>query len=548
MKKTLYIAAALLGTAALTSCDDDFARPPLVLAETLDLEANMSIEDFKTRYWSTIKSGPATIGLTDEGDSIILTGRVCSSDESGNIYKNIIIQTLDNEGDQVALTFSVNRYDIYELFPFGQEVVIKATGLHIGPYSNLLEFGAISGSQMTFMDEDEFTSHVFRNSHPLPEPAKVDTTVATLAELTAAKANESDLMKWQSRLIRVNDVHFVDAGKPFAGTQTSDRYITDADGNRLNVRNSSYADFSMDTLPYGNGSVVGILSYYSSNWQLLLIDESGCIGFDNIAPDPGETAAPAGEGTAASPYNVAKALEVTNALAADTESEEVYVEGIISAVSEISTSYGNATYTITDENGSDTFSVYRGYWLGGEKFTSESQLAVGAKVVVKGKLVNYKGNTPQLAQGSQLVSYNGQTAGGDTPSGGTTDTPTGDGTLDSPYNAAKALEVASALSESDEKTDVYVSGVVASITELSTSYGNATYTISDQGGSTTFSIYRGYGLNGDKFTSEDQLKVGATVIVKGTIVNYKGNTPQLTTGSQIVNYNGQTASTQQINK
>lgn len=35
--------------------------------------------------------------------------------------------------------------------------------------------------------------------------------------------------------------------------------------------------------------------------------------------------------------------------------------------------------------------------------------------MVKGKLINFKGNTPQFTTGNQLVSYNGETGGGDEP-------------------------------------------------------------------------------------------------------------------------------------
>ena len=416
MKKTLtYIAAALLGVTALSSCDDDFTRPPLVLPETLSIEPTMTTEAFKAQYWSTVQSGPAAIGMTESGDSIIITGRVCSSDQSGNIYKNVVVQSHDAEGNQIALSFSVNRNDIYELFPFGQEVAIYATGLNIGPYRKLLQFGSVNGDQMTFMDEAVFTAHVFRNKNAFPEPVKVDTTVASLKEIVAAKSNDKDLMMWQSRLVRVDGVSFQDAGQQFAGKQTADRYVTDAEGNRLNVRNSSYSDFSDAILPYGTGSVVGILSYYQSDWQLLLIDKAGCIGFDGVAPEPGPGTTPSGEGTAESPYNVVKALEVINGLGADVESGEVYVAGVITAIKEVSPDFGNATYSITDEGGNQVLGVYRGYWLNGDKFTSADQLKTGAKVVVKGKLINFKGNTPQFTTGNQLVSYNGETGGGDEP-------------------------------------------------------------------------------------------------------------------------------------
>lgn len=86
-----------------------------------------------------------------------------------------------------------------------------------------------------------------------------------------------------------------------------------------------------------------------------------------------------------------------------------------------------------------------------------------------------------------------------------------------------------------------VKGYVTSITEISTQYGNATYAIADAaGGTPTLQIYRGAYLNGEKFTSEDQLKVGDQVEVQGDLVNYNGNTPQFTTGSKLLSINGTT--------
>ncbi len=141
-------------------------------------------------------------------------------------------------------------------------------------------------------------------------------------------------------------------------------------------------------------------------------------GEGTVTPDPEPTPGvePTGEGTLASPYNVAKALEVTNALASGAQTDsEVYVKGIIASIKEVSTSYGNATYYLADVEGGETFTIFRGYWFNGDNFTSEDQLAAGAEVVVVGKLVNYMGNTPEMAQGNYVYSYNGETSGTVTP-------------------------------------------------------------------------------------------------------------------------------------
>ena len=82
------------------------------------------------------------------------------------------------------------------------------------------------------------------------------------------------------------------------------------------MRNSAYASFKNELLPQGYGSVTGILSYYGSNWQILLNDVNGVEGFDNVKPDVPEEK-PEGDGTKENPYNAVAALAAAKALAAD---------------------------------------------------------------------------------------------------------------------------------------------------------------------------------------------------------------------------------------
>ncbi|MDE6134477.1 MAG: hypothetical protein K2F79_02760, partial [Muribaculaceae bacterium] len=202
MKHTLlYIAAAAVGASAMVSCDNDFEYPPVVLPSVAQVTPTTTLPQLKAEYWSTVQGTPATLPYLENGDTIIFTGRVCSSDETGNIFKNIVIQSKDEKGRQVALTFSVNSYDLYQQLPFGQEVAVMASGLSVGGYNGLMQFGSISGSSMSFMDPDVFSTHVVRTGSPLPAPALVDTTATTAAKLVEVKSNADSLMLWQSRLI-----------------------------------------------------------------------------------------------------------------------------------------------------------------------------------------------------------------------------------------------------------------------------------------------------------------------------------------------------------
>ncbi len=107
----------------------------------------------------------------------------------------------------------------------------------------------------------------------------------------------------------------------------------------------------------------------------------------------------------------------------------------------------------------------------------------------------------------------------------------GNGTEAAPYNAIAANAAALA----GITGNVYVEGTVVFVKNIDTgTYGNAEYYISADGTETDqFYIYRGYGLNGDKFTSADDLKPGMKVVVNGNLTLYSG-APQFGSGSKIV--------------
>ncbi len=126
--------------------------------------------------------------------------------------------------------------------------------------------------------------------------------------------------------------------------------------------------------------------------------------------------------------------------------------------------------------------------------------------------------------------------------------PTGDGTLDNPFNVVAALEKITVLDATTETEPMYVKGKICSIKTIETAqYGNANYYISDNGKDTKDTrlyIFQSYYLGNVKFTSEDQIKIGDEVVIYGRFVNYQGNTPE-TVGkgtSYIYSLNGKTDS------
>lgn len=121
------------------------------------------------------------------------------------------------------------------------------------------------------------------------------------------------------------------------------------------------------------------------------------------------------------------------------------------------------------------------------------------------------------------------------------------GTENDPYNVLDVLKLIETLGNGAKSSEINAKGVIKSITEVSTAYKNATYTIGDETTSETVTIYRGKYINGADFTSTDQIKIGDEVVIKGSVTNYNGS-KQFSTGSRIVSLKRmETCATPEIN-
>ena len=269
----------------------------------------------------------------------------------------------------------------------------------------------------------------------------------------------------------------------------------------------------------------------------------------NGKTDGGGSDTPSG-GTLDNPYTVAQALAAVKDLTwtSNTEYEstdDVYMKGKISKIANKGTfteggSYGNASFYISDD-GTETneFYCFRILYLENKKFEEgQTDIKVGDEVIVYGKLMNYKGNTPETVSGkAYLYSLNGKTepgsGGGDTPAAGT---------VENPYTVAQALDAVKDLTwtsntEYDSTDDVYMKGKISRIANKGTfteggSYGNASFYISDDGTETNeFYCFRILYLGNKKFEEgQTDIKVGDEVVICGKLMNYKGNTPETVSG------------------
>lgn len=113
-----------------------------------------------------------------------------------------------------------------------------------------------------------------------------------------------------------------------------------------------------------------------------------------------------------------------------------------------------------------------------------------------------------------------------------------DGTEADPYTVADARVIIDKVGETGI-ADKYAKGIVSEIvTPYNSQYGNISYNISDDGTTTAAQLqaFRGKGINGENFTSADDVQVGDEVVVKGLLKKYN-NIYEFNADNQLVSLN-----------
>ena len=550
-------AAAIALGSCFTSCQDDF-EAPAPWAPVASVEANTTIAEVKEWLWrnddnycDTIFSRSYYLNETDNpwgGEEIVIAGRVISSDYAGNCFKYIILQ--DETG---ALSFSINSYNLYLEYRRGQEVVVKLTGLFAGKYSGLMQVGfpdfyaAINGNQTSFMAPEFFASH--RELNGMPEINKIDTIPVT--SFSEMGTNPEELRKWQSQLIRINNVTITQSQTAIAdGVTTLSTYhasrfnqvVSDGSEN-VYLQTSGYANFWNTELPEGPVDLIALVGYYPTSsssaddgvslpWQLTLIDING------IVKDPTLP-----KGSSQNPYTIGEAIDLqTNPESPVTAWVKGYIVGTVAP--EVTTITSNEDIEWNDSP------ILRNTMVIGPTadckdyvqclvFELPSESAIydqsikanpanyGKEIAVRGTFTGFMGTFGLATPGSANdFILEGAGGGDDTP-----ELPEG------VISVAQALDLINSGSYS-ETEEYKVMGYISSIEEVETDkYGNATYNITDKGSVSALKIYHGYWLDGVRFTSQDQIKVGDLVIVQGKLTLFY-NTPEMTQGNKIISYNG----------
>ncbi len=235
MNSRLYFVATFLISGlilALSGCiKQEFDAPPI---DQIPVGEVMTIDDLYQLY-----QDEGTYTFTDDRS---LYAVVTMDETTGNIYRSAFIQDATGGINLHLLESGGMRV--------GDSIRVYLKNCILSTYNSL--------HQIDNVDNDSNIIILANQRYHMPE-------MATISQIQAGG--------YESHLVRLDSVQFMqtELGKTYADADASaNRMLEDCNGNSLIVRTSNYATFATDVLPEGNGSIIGIISKYGSDYQLYI--------------------------------------------------------------------------------------------------------------------------------------------------------------------------------------------------------------------------------------------------------------------------------------
>lgn len=246
--RTILTIAAF--TLALVSCRKEYDAPP---GRTIP-EGSIWTIDSVLNYFNN----NGTYTFTED----ISIYCVALNDEvNGNFFKDIY--AMDTITGSALILRLENSGGIYR----GDVIRVNLNGLTVQDYNGMI--------QLDGLDADE---------HVVKQRTGYDVSAANVGYVV--DINQID-DTYRAKLVQINNVQFpgADTASSWAdpvGLSSVNHNLTDCSGNSIIVRSSGYANFAGSSLPNGNGSFVGIVGKFGSDYQLF-IRETSELSMNNVA-------------------------------------------------------------------------------------------------------------------------------------------------------------------------------------------------------------------------------------------------------------------------
>ncbi|WP_290964094.1 DUF5689 domain-containing protein [Flavobacterium sp.] len=256
--------------ALLSSCAKEVENPTLACTQP-NLTVNKTVEKVYELSGTTAKQY-----LYDD----VIEAYVVSSDEGGNFFKTISLQTKATENiPAIGFSASIDATNTYIDYRVGNKVYVKLKNQFTDLYYGGLRIGSLYVSNtgdptIGRISQNEYRNVLSASCTTINESLLVK-SLSVEEALSDAKLNT---------LIELNDVEFTEAalGRHYfeesnnVGGSTN-WYLRDKTGNQVIFRTSAYAKFADHFVPEGSGKARGILTKFGSDYQFMVRYESDIV-------------------------------------------------------------------------------------------------------------------------------------------------------------------------------------------------------------------------------------------------------------------------------
>ena len=157
----IYTLPLLVMAVLMTGCERDYDAPPLNEPIYTGAQPNTTLAQLKEKYSAATAETPVVIT-----DDYIAKAYITGNDESGNIYKQIIVQDAT-----AALPIQLDQGNVYTTYRRGQEVFINLKGMCVSVYGGEQQLGWPDG-YLYRMPFANFKELVQKNGWPSADNAK----------------------------------------------------------------------------------------------------------------------------------------------------------------------------------------------------------------------------------------------------------------------------------------------------------------------------------------------------------------------------------------
>nr|WP_315220263.1 DUF5689 domain-containing protein [uncultured Flavobacterium sp.] len=251
-------------------CNEEVALPKLDCTQA-NLAINQTVEKVRATTTAT-----ATKYLYDD----IIEAYVISSDEGGNFFKTISLQTFPTAtSPAVGFSVSVDATNTYIDYRVGNKVYIRLKNQFTDLFYGGVRMGSLYENGAGTASVGRISQNDFKNV--LNASCTTVNENQLVQQMTIEEALDESKI---NTLIELIDVQFTDAavGRHYfeeannigGATNWS---LRDKTGNQIIFRTSSFASFANSFVPEGNGKVRGILTKFGSDYQFMSRYESDVI-------------------------------------------------------------------------------------------------------------------------------------------------------------------------------------------------------------------------------------------------------------------------------